>query len=344
MEFSRDPFERYDGGGPPATLRTAGGDVIKQWPSKAHVRFAELVKCPNGLGGGQLVLLGFSYSADTPLSDSLCAFDPEQGYETLVWQRRVKTEEVLPELRSLRGATGDDFRVEFGGVHDIFPDSEFPNHPGPEIRFSYHSQSVIRIYDLRGQLLYQVWHDGLPYGHHWMADARLLVFAGDCQWPYYDVHGKLLGDKIRDFVVFALRPEPGAISDRFLDYLSCDPDADRLDPAWYLRLRPDDTPDIVRMMTVRSPPNDPGHTARCDIQLRQLPTEYVIVTIDDHGDELPARRIVSEGYKYNQSLNDDDPHKFDLPDPDAFEFVPMTMADVMPGSAYSCSDTRDGRP
>jgi hypothetical protein len=198
---------------------------------------------------------------------------------------------------------------------------------------------VIRIYDLRGQLLYQVWHDGVPTTCHWMSDAGLLVFGGYCDWPHYDVYGNLLGEGTKDFVAFSLRPAPGFIADRFLDYLSCQPDDPRLDPVWYLRLQPDNALDIVERLTIGSPrpPDAPGRNVSFHVRLRQPVGEFVIATIDEHGAESLTPRIVSEGYRRNMNLPRHSPNKIDLPDPDAFKLVPMTIADVMPGSAYGCA-------
>ncbi|MBU0639975.1 MAG: serine/threonine protein kinase [Planctomycetes bacterium] len=351
LEFSIDPYGHYSGGGPEARLLTDSGRVLKRWPREAGVRFAELVERPKKkLGGGQLVALGFNSHVDSPFPGSLCAFDVDRGFVTPVWQRRVETADVLSELRSCRGATGGQFAVAFGWLHDVFPEKEFPQCPGPEIVVSftrwYHSQSVIRIYDLRGELLYQVWHDGMPLSCHWMSDAGLLVFASGCDWPYFDAYGKLLKKKVRDWVVFALRPVPGFIADRYLDYLSCQSGDERLDPAWYLCLRPDNTPAHMRGITLRQPfaPADPRRSVAFDARLDDPYGEFVIAVIDERGADAGYQRVVSDGYKRNQNLDDGNPDKLDLPDPDDFKLVPMTLADVLPGSTYRPSDAENGRP
>jgi serine/threonine protein kinase len=349
MEFFIDP-DKDHGGGWEARLLTDTGRVLKQWPRTAGVRFAELVERPRSLGGGKLAILGFTDYSGIPFPGSLCAFDTKTSLTTPLWQYRIETAEVLPELRTARSATGDQFRVAFGRLYDVFPEKDFPQHAGPEIvvvfRRSVYSQSVIRIYDLRGQLLYQAWHDGVPTSCLWLSDAGLLVIGGYCDWPHYDMHGNLLGEKTKDFVAFALRPEPGFIADRFLDYLSCQPGDPRLDPAWYLRLQPDDAPDIVERLMLGSPypPDAPGRNMSFTVRLSQPFGEFVIATIDEHGEEASTPRIVSAGYKHNQILPKDSPSKIALPHPNAFKLVPMTMADVMPGSAYGCPDTRDDHP
>ncbi len=342
LDFPIDPYAAYGPHGdygPEARLLTASGRVLKTWAPKAGLRFAELTKRPNEFGGGQLVLLGCTNARTSLFPGSLCAFDANGDLTTPIWRRRVETEEVLPELRSFRGATGEQFTFGGGWVFDVFPE-----HPGDEIvvwsiRW-YYSQSVIRIYDLRGELLYQVWHDGTAYSCYWMPDARLLVFAGNCHWPYHDNYGKLLGEKVWDFVVFALRPELGFIADSYVDYLSCQPGDERLDPAWYLRLRPDNAPDLAIRITLQAPfaPNDPGRSVAFNVPLNRPIAGGIIAVINELGEEIPVARIVSDGYKRNQNLPGDHSNKLHLPAPDEFQLVPMTLADVLPGSSYAPSE------
>jgi len=338
LDFPIDPYAAYGPHGdygPEARLLTASGRVLKTWAPKAGLRFAELTERPNEFGGGQLVLLGSTNARTSLFPGSLCAFDASGDLTTPIWTRRVETEEALAELRTLRGATGGQFTFGGGWVFDVFPE-----HPGDEIvvwfiRW-YYSQSVIRIYDLRGELLYQVWHDGTAYSCYWMPDARLLVFTGNCHWPYHDNYGKLLGEKVLDFVVFALRPELGFIADSYVDYLSCKPGDDRLDPAWYLRLRPDNAPDLATRIMLQAPfaPNDPSRSVAFHVPLNRPIGTGIIAVINERGEEIPGARIIGDGYKRNQNLPDDAPDKIKLPDPDEFKLVPMTLADVMPGSAY----------
>jgi len=349
MEFFIDA-DKDLGGGWEARLLTDTGRVLRQWPRTAGVRFAELVERPKSLGGGPLVLFGFTDFSDGHFPGKLCALDPARSLTMPLWQRGVETADVPPELRTLRSASGDQFRVVFGRLYDIFPEKDFPKNPGPEIvvafRRSVYSQSVIRIYDLRGQLLYQVWHDGVPTSCHWLSEVGLLVVGAYCDWPHYDIHGNLLGEDTKDFVAFALRPEPGFIANHFLDYLACQPDDARLDPVWYLRLQPDSALHIVDRLTLGPPrpPDSPGRNVSFDVRLRHPVGEFIIATIDEHGKEASTPRIVTGGYKHNRNLPKGSPNKIDLPNPDAFELVPMTMADVMPGSAYACPKTRDDRP
>lgn len=337
LDFPIDPYAAYGPHGeygPQAHLLTASGRVLKTWAPKAGLRFAELTERPNEFGGGQLVLLGCTNARTSLFPGSLCALDAAGGLTTPLWTRRVETEDIPPELRSFRGATGEQFTFHGGWLFDVFPERH-----GKEIvvwfaRW-YYSQSVIRIYDLRGELLYQAWHDGTAYSCYWMPDAGLLAFAANCHWPHWDREGNLLGTRPYDLVVFALRPALGFIADNYLDYLSAEPGDHRLDPAWYLRLRPDDAPDLMRRFTLQVPfpPNDAGRSVALNLPVNPR-IGGIIAVIDERGEELSDQRIVGQGYKRNQNLPDDSPDKIKVPDPAEFKLVPMTPADVTPGSAY----------
>lgn len=347
LEFSIDPFGHYNGG-PEASLYTRKGWMLKLWSREEGLRFAELVERPSEFGGGQLVLLGSNDSPDSSSPGTLRAFDADGDLANPLWTRRIESEDVLPELLTHRDATGDQFIFLRGWLFDVFPEEKFPQHPGQEIvtyhTLWYRSQSVIRIHDLSGELLYQAWHDGIAYACYWMSDVELLVFSGDCHWHNHDKEGGQLGLKRHEFVVFALRPEPGFIADRYLDYLSCQPGDERLDPVWYLRLMPDNAPDLVRGITLRRPFRDPGRHVKFEVRLNNMMLGGIMAVIDQLGQEVPVQRIVGDGYQTNRNLPDDDPAKLDLPDHNEFKLVPMTLANVMPGSSYAPSNAENTRP
>ena len=341
LDFSFDPFGNYGASdhGPEGHLYGRDRTLITQWSREMGLRFAELVDCPSEFGGGQLALLGFSEAPDSPVPKALCAFDANGHFADPLWVRRVQTEHILPELRSERSATGEKFIFSRGWALDVFPEKVFPQHPGPELvvyyTFWYRSQVVIRIYDLSGRLLYQVWHDGVVYSCYWMYDAGLLVFSGDCHWHCHDVAGTQLGVKEHDFVVFALRPEPGFIADRYLDYLSCQPGDERLDPVWYRRLMPDNAGTRARGIKLRKPLDEPVNHMAFDITLEDSwKLGAIHGVLNEHGEELIKERVVSDGYQTNQNLPDGHPDKIDMPDHEEFELVPMSLGDVMPGSCY----------
>ena len=118
--------------------------------------------------------------------------------------------------------------------------------------------------------------------------------------------------------------------------MSAQPGDDRLDPAWYLRLCPDNAPDYTLRITLQPPlrPHDPRSHVMFDVSLTRPPFAYLMGVLDSRGQELPEFRIIGDGYKRNQNLPDDNPDKIKLPAPDEFKLVPMTLADVLPGSSY----------
>ncbi len=342
MAFSIDPFNDW---GTEARLQTSTGETVKWWTREDGVRYAEVLSRPKEWGGGSLFVLGFDAQSSSPWSGCLCAFDPQRSLVEPLWQRRIEDADVLPELRTFRTAAGGEFCVNHAWNFDLFTE-----RPGEEIVAFFRrgdlSQCAIRIYDLRGELLYQVWHDGTAYTCYWMADAGLLVFSGNAHWPFWDKHGALLGTRPFEFVVFALRPHLGFIGDSYLDYLGLQPGDERLDPAWYLCLRPPEAIDLARGIAVRPPPrqHDPGRSVAFDIRMRSMVLGVVTGVIDEQGRELPVQRIISHGYTRNQNLPDNSPEKIDAPDPAEIGLVPMTTADVMPGSSYRLAEADDRQP
>ena len=338
LEFAIDTTQLYGSHGeqgPAARLLSRDGRVIKNWAPQAGLRFAELVDRPEEWGGGQLVLLGCVNAHTSLAPGALFAFDAQHDLTDPFWTSRVDAQDVPPALRELRSVTGEDMSFFTAWTFDVFP-----ARPGKEIvawfTWWYHSQSAIRIYDLRGELLYQVWHDGIVYSGHWLSEPGLLVFAGDAHWPHWDASGNLLGEKMHDFVVFALQPEAGFITTEYLDYLSTKPGDERLDPVWYHRLAPDNAPDFVRHIKLQPPRGqyDAGQFVAFDIALTRPAFAYIIGVLDEHGQERIEERTVGDGYKRNQNLPDDNADKIKLPEPSEFKLVPMTIDDVLPESTY----------
>ncbi|HUU95629.1 MAG TPA: hypothetical protein VM487_07805 [Phycisphaerae bacterium] len=314
-----------------------------------------LVERPDELGAGAVALLGYDALCNPQLRGALCAFDAEGDIENPVWKRRVKTDDILPSLRDLRHATAQEFHFQHAWVFDVFPEQAGEEVVAVFARGSY-SQRVIQIYDLSGELLYQVWHDGSVHSCYWMSDARLLVFAGDAHWPYHDAHGSLLGDKVKDLVVFALRPALGFIArDDYLDYTSSKPGDDRLDPAWYLRLDlpswPEDAVEVAERIMLRppGPTNDPGRCVDCVVHVDDRVRANVAWVINEFGERLGEKPLVNDEYRSNQNLADSHPDKLDLPDPNVFKLVPFgasesTLSESAPDGASGSSDVENDAP
>jgi hypothetical protein len=179
---------------------------------------AELAERPDGWGGGKVVVLGFSWEADPPHRGRLCIFDAGGPYDRPLHSLTVEQSELdaLPEdfwprpsHEPRRPYRSEGFSVKTGALIDVFTDHE---HPGPEI-IAYHehcpgSQGVLRIYNLRGEVLFQAWQDGGIYNVYWLAEAGLLVcsaFKGDQD---RSEHGRPIRGN-HPVVLFAIRPVAG---------------------------------------------------------------------------------------------------------------------------------------
>jgi len=317
-----------------ARLKARSGAILHLWRTNAgQIQFAELVDRPQEFGGGKLAILGFDNKATEQHPGALCAFDVVHDLEEPLWKRRVETDDILPQLRELRGATGAAFEVRWARVFDVFPEDKYPDYPGHEIVVSFgrgmYSQRVLRIYDLRGELLYQVWQDGGIPHCYWMADAGLLVLGGRDATQNWDRKGAVLNPQLDPLVVFALRPVPGFIGDR--DYLPSYGADGPLSPVWFLRLEPQNAPDLVQSLYVdaRQAPGDPRRSVTIGLLLHAPDdaewTPNVWWTMDELGREVAGSRDWGEDYKRNLAqYSSGDPRR--LPDPNDFKLVPTTPA------------------
>ena len=347
IDLLKKPGYEWHPGGYEARLLSISGRALKTWASESDygIRCAELVERPAEFGGGRLALLGFDNTPGNDSPVSLRAFDADGDLEQPVWERRIEPDDVLPELRGRGVFVAERFDLKCCWALDVFP-----ARPGSEIVAVFghrtYSPRVIRVYDLRGELLYQVWHDGAITTCHWMWDAALLVFAGDCHGPYWK-DGKPVGDETRALVVFALRPEADFVASAYLDYQSQEAGDTRLDPAWYLRLHlrswPKDAVEVAERIIVQRPNgNDPGRCATCVVHVDDRNSAAVSWVINEFGERVGDKPVVTDGYRGNQNLPDSDPCK--LPDPNDFDLVPFepTGPTASRSTPEGASDSADG--
>ena len=345
----RPGFEN-NSSGMQAELRTFSGNLLKAWPAqkpyddKAGVGMAALVSRPTDLGGGRIAVIGYSNSVVDPLAGALWAVDVNGDLDEPLWSRRVENEDVLPVLKEHRGFTGADFTFKFGIIADVFPDRD-----GSEIVAVFgqlrHSQRIVRVYDLAGELLYQVWHDGSLETCYWMADAGLLVLAGDYHKPFWTREGKLKVARTRVYVVFAMRPKPGFIATDFLDPIAAGAGSDPLSPAWFNVLEPLDSADRVESLRALAP-NSP----------RRFPSRVAVTggfgaakpavnwLLDDRGQTLPGWPLANDAYRQDQNLPSGDPNKLNLPPWRELRFVPFDASKHAPPAENKPPATQKSKP
>lgn len=205
-----------------ASLIALSGRTLHTWSSgTASIIFADLVDRPAKWGGGKVVVIAFQRNAETPLRGQLCVFDANGPYDNPLWRGAVEQGVVdrmppdawpRPQSDPNRQYVASEFAITCGAVVDVFPGQD---HPGKEIiTYQMHdpgSQGVLRIFNLNGEVLFQVWQDGGIDDLQWMANAGLLVceaIKGD-KYPHdYEPALKLP----QPVVLFAIRPEPGRIT------------------------------------------------------------------------------------------------------------------------------------
>jgi len=339
-----------------ARLLSFGGESLKSWlgPPGSFV-FATLTDRPPAHGGGQIVVLGVTSSGDETIARSLCAFEVGGDVETPTWRSRIETADDLPDRH---GRLFDASRWSLAAAYgpwDIFPEEEVP---GREIVAVFlngpHSQRLVRIYDLEGDVHYQVLHDGAPTSVYWMSGPRLLLLAGEDASMYMHELGWRETQVVYPPVVLALRPQKGEIWREFLRDNSTwnDPPAfgpthrGVPQPVWCNYLQP---PEKLRarfssgelsdwcgiMVCVRSEYEDKISCAGLVVYSVGERRGAFSWLIDEKGSIVPNSLVTSDWYKQSMADPNDpapDPNNYFLADkfPRGSAKLPQPMHDRQP--------------
>jgi len=239
-------YER-DGGMPvaqgnKAALYSRLGTQIRTWETHVvdGIRLAKLVDRPSLFGGGQIVICGFTLDRDLPqaLNGRLCAFNANGPHDKPLWSKTIEQQsldqmqyEAWPRPAGDEGRArrykSERFHVARAELLDIFPESEHPHLPGPEILAVHQyvgrggtTQCAIRVYDLTGKVLFHVWADvNIGVGLFWLPKLARLVIVGlkgdMLLTEYRDSHGNpwpMLSGAGHLMVAFAIQPKLGEIS------------------------------------------------------------------------------------------------------------------------------------
>jgi serine/threonine protein kinase len=315
-----------------ARLLARSGRILQTWPSQHAdgIEFANLLNWPPGPHGGHLAVVAVAGDHEQP--GSVRAYDVDRSLEVAKWELRVKPGDPLPDPHG-RGYRAETFGLSFAKLLDVFEDD-----CGPEIIVNYKSpasQSIVRIHNLRGELLYEFWSDGEVSSCHWLAEAGVLVFGGDDGYATYLERRYVQrgGHSPQPQVVFALRPERGKPYYGFVQKEWRD-DPDRAEwagpePLWYLCLAPADVvngPMVSFRAHVGAPQFTGPHGRRFSVSASTgADGGGVGVTwdADEFGNEIPGTRYAVDSYKDNLRLADGDPGKLPLPDPSVFRLEPL---------------------
>ncbi len=278
-----------------ARLVSVAGETLHRWRSEAKggIAFAELIERPPELGGGTLAIIAYTQNDRSVLQGSLSAFHIQGDLDEPVWSNRVETEDILPELIT-REFTGQQFGVRHSKPVDIFSE-----YPGQEIVVAFmhgpYSASVIRIYDLRGELLFQLWQDGGTNSSYWMSDAEVLVFSALDARAYWDERGFPEVLAAHPMVVFGVKPRAGHIAHEWLATTGTD---NEIVP-WYKCILPPEASDFFGSRKLLRPisSDEPGRHVRLDLQSRDVSNAAISWLIDENGVEQRDMRVINDAYK-----------------------------------------------
>ncbi|UCD75613.1 MAG: serine/threonine protein kinase [Phycisphaerales bacterium] len=286
-----------------ARLVSVAGHILHTWrcDTGQGISFADLVNRPEELGGGKIVLVGYRDCPGDPHTGMLCAFEPRGDLDTPLWTRQIRTDAMPSELIG-RNFEGEQFYVSFCWLADVLS-----GRPGDEIIVAHkhapYSACAICIYDLEGELLFQCWQDGGVSSCYWMSGPRLLVFAGlDAQT--WNLRGRPdVGGYPR--VVFAIQPEVGYVSKRWLSSSSNGTDSYL---AWIRCVMPPVSSTLFANHAIIAPNQgeDPTRLARLGLYIGNLGQGSISLLLDESGEEIDGERIISDPYNRNPARPDDD--------------------------------------
>ncbi len=221
---------KFDG----TRLIAASGRILADWShgEPYKVVFGALVDRPSSLGGGQLVLVGAGPKEPAP---ELRAYDGNNP-DTVLWSSGFGADRfTAPPRQGFEAASA--YWLVNATLADVFPD-----RPGVEIVAS-HAHRVrgaccIRVYDLAGTVLYEVWHYGHIYDLRWLSGPKLLVLLGVNSEALWKFRGHPEAHMEWPVVVLAVRPEVGTRA----GWITTPSHAGDSPPHWYRCVMP---PDLV---------------------------------------------------------------------------------------------------
>lgn len=221
-----------------ARLKSIDGAILHEWPGggKTGVVFGQLIEDPLFLDVERAVLIGINHSdAPANLNGQLMMFDADDP-DHLLWESGTGPPKIdMPEPNSV--IRGERFGIGGVVIADVFPDRE---STGEEIIAVHNhildSASLIRISRMDGEILYEVWHDGVVRSLLWLPEEGLLVAAGvnsEATWSERG-HPEWEGAGGAE-VVLAVRPQYGR---RHSEWIHTPGGRGTYEPEWYRCVMP----------------------------------------------------------------------------------------------------------
>jgi hypothetical protein len=262
------------------------------------------VERPDEFGGGRLEIVSMASGLGPGLDGNLCAFcigaldEPE-------WVARISDEP--PERNELlSGPLSGSYTIEVYYTRDVFPQS-----PGDEIICLYHdwtwSASVLRIYDLRGKVLFEAWHNGWLHSAEWFPALGVLVASGVNSDAMRYQRGEHGGESY-PLVVFAIKPELGKTG----RWITTPARSGGIDPLWYKCLLPSSATNPLHdpHLDISADPEHAGTIrAYCNGIINEVRTAVVGLDINTEGEVVG--RMVWDQYRQLRGGSEEA-----MPDPD----------------------------
>jgi hypothetical protein len=308
-------------GGREAQLLALDRRVVRSWstPHRTSVGFAELVLRPAALGGDRLLLLGFEAGVGNPYTPGLDAYDADGALERPEWVGRLEEGDIPSALKQ---RTDYSFTPETFGASQVVVADVLGDLPGESQVVVVHqhvltTHGAVRVYDLRGTVLYQVWVDCRVYELYWMRGPRLLVLAGHNGEAFWEERGERNARASHPCVVLALRPEhdfrrADYVVQESADWDRADP---RLRPVWYKCVLPAEA-SSRGLGGMLSAPNQPWNDREfVDFGMHvHVPVDGPMADVSIHwvlgkDGEPVAGPNLGDTYRRNQMLPDGDPRK-----------------------------------
>lgn len=184
-----------------------------------------------------IVILGFKVAHTPEYDNQLLAFRADNP-EEILWSSGTSGPDFDPPPPISRWE-GDTYRLSRLIRADVFDDP-----PGDELIAVHqnvtYSPTCIRVYDLRGNVLFEVWHDGGVHGLAWLEDAHRLVCAAVNSECNLNERGegriyRSVRTQSHPFVVFAIDIEAKVRHDKWISPRKL---PQTMDAAWYKCLLP----------------------------------------------------------------------------------------------------------
>jgi tRNA A-37 threonylcarbamoyl transferase component Bud32 len=193
-----------------ASLRTASNREVRKWGTgePGSIQIAAIVQRPPSLGGGRVLLISAYGSPEVGGTNAqLAAYSLGRTPEVL-WTAPATAPGIqMPE----NTIWADDFHTILCFTADIFPDAA-----GQELVVVHgqgRSPHALRVYDLAGDVLFEVWHLGRIGTVEWLESEGLLIASADQharEWDEWVEMGFVLAEPSAwPRVLFAIRPERG---------------------------------------------------------------------------------------------------------------------------------------